>query len=182
MMRIDGEPIMLHVITDYTGVDERKLMAIYAESNSENAESFYPDMQDKALAVKRVEQDFLSYIKNEFFSRPGNTYYILEAENEWVSALRLYSVKPELYYLEALETRPECRGNGYASMLLYEVIGNLKGRGSFQLCDCVSKKNAASLGTHIKCGFQIVSEEGYDYLAGEADGRDYGMEYSYSVD
>ena len=56
----------------------------------------------------------------------------------------------------------------------------LKKRGPFRLCSCVSKKNEASLRTHLACGFRIVSEEGFDYLSGEANGRDYGMEYAYT--
>ena len=59
------------------------------------------------------------------------------------------------------------------------VTEELKKEGPFRLCDCVSKKNTASLKTHEKCGFQIVSEEGYDYLSEEADNRDFGLEYRY---
>ena len=44
---------------------------------------------------------------------------------------------------------------------------------------CVGKKNAASLKTHEKCGFRIVSEQGCDYLHREADDRDFGLEYRY---
>lgn len=51
--------------------------------------------------------------------------------------------------------------------------------GPFRLCDCVGKKNAASLKAHEKCGFRIVSEKGCDYLHREADDRDFGLEYRY---
>lgn len=51
--------------------------------------------------------------------------------------------------------------------------------GPFRLCDCVGKKNAASLKAHEKCGFRIVSEQGCDYLHQEADDRDFGLEYRY---
>lgn len=51
--------------------------------------------------------------------------------------------------------------------------------GPFRLCDCVGKKNAASLRAHEKCGFRIVSEQGCDYLHREADDRDFGLEYRY---
>ncbi len=81
--------------------------------------------------------------------------------------------------MEALETRPGFRRKGYGAELLSSVADSMKKNGSFRLCSCVSKENIASLRTHEKCGFQIVSEEGYDYLNGEADDRDYGMEYRY---
>lgn len=46
-------------------------------------------------------------------------------------------------------------------------------------CDCVHKRNEASLRTHLKCGFEIVAEEGYDDLCGEASQRNYGMCYRF---
>jgi len=35
---------------------------------------------------------------------------------------------------------------------------------------------------HEKCGFRIVSEEGYDYLNNEADDHDFSLEYCYYGD
>lgn len=55
----------------------------------------------------------------------------------------------------------------------------MKAEGPFRLCDCVGKKNTASLKAQEKCGFRIVSEQGYDYLHQEADDRDFGLEYRY---
>ncbi len=46
----------------------------------------------------------------------------------------------------------------------------------------MSKKNTASLKTHEKCGFKIVSDKGYDYLSNEESDRDYSLEYNYVVD
>ena len=84
-----------------------------------------------------------------------------------------------MYYLEALETPPELRGKGYATKLLSGVLEAMKQEGPFRLCDCVSKRNAASLRTHEKCGFWIVSDEGYDYLNEETNDHDYGLEFCY---
>ena len=55
-------------------------------------------------------------------------------------------------------------------------------RNAIRVCDCVSKKNTASLKTHEKCGFKIVSDKGYDYLSNEESDRDYSLEYNYVVD
>ena len=95
------------------------------------------------------------------------------------SALRTSRVERGLYYLEALETRPDSRGRGFASRLLTGVQESLKREGPFRLCDCVGKGNSASLKTHASCGFRIVSEAGYDYLRKETDPLDYGLEYRY---
>lgn len=175
-----AEGIMLLRITDYPKLDAGKLMGIYAESNLENTRFFCPEESDKEVAVGRVESGFLSFLENEFFTWAKATCWVLERDGVWVSALRTSEVQSGVYYLEALETRPECRKKGYGSRLLSAVLEEMKSEGAFRLCDCVDKKNTASLKTHEKCGFRIVSEEGFDYLRGEADGYDFGLEYSYS--
>ncbi len=172
---------MLIEITEYQNLDTRKLMDIYSESNYENTDYFYPDETDKDAAVQEVEERFLDFLKNDFFNIKDATYWILEINDVWVSALRTCQIQEGLFYLEALETRPDHRRKGYGSILLSSVADSLKEDGPFRLCSCVSKKNTASLKTHEKSGFQIVSEEGYDYLHKEADDHAFGLEYRYTV-
>ncbi len=173
---------MLIEITSYNDIDARKLMDIYAESNRENVDYFYPDMSDKRAALALVEERFLGFLKTDFFVHPNSSYYILEEEGIWVSALRLSLVEDcqcRRYYMEAIETRPSFRLKGFASKLVYDVIQKLKAKGPFVLCDCVSKHNEQSLKTHLKCGFQIVSNEGFDYLQNEENPRCYALEYRF---
>ena len=170
---------MLLNIDRYEHIEERKLMDIYSESNYENTDYFFPEMKDKNAAVLKVEEGFLGFLKGEFFSQTGNSYWILEDNDIWVSALRLSLVEDGLYYLEALETRPDSRRAGYATRLLNGVIDALKSKGPFRICDCISKKNIASINVHKKCGFDIVSESEFDYLQNESDDRDYGLEYRF---
>lgn len=170
---------MLYKITRGEDLDKRKLMDIYAESNAENAEDFFPEETDRKEALRKAEAGFLDFLKNDFLAGPGNACWVLEENGIWCSALRTSQIRPGLYYLEALETRPDRRKNGCASRLLSGVLDSLKEDGSFRLCACVSKKNTASLKTHEKCGFRIVSDKGYDYLNEEADEWDYGLEYDY---
>ncbi|MBQ3830054.1 MAG: GNAT family N-acetyltransferase [Spirochaetales bacterium] len=170
---------MLLRISRFDDLDERKLMDIYSESNFENTDYFFPDMRDKKEAVRKVEEGFLGFLKDEFFSQSGSEYWVLESDGVWVSALRLSRIEKGLYYLEALETRPDCRRQGHAARLLDGVIDELKKAGPFRICDCISKRNTASIKTHEKCGFSIVSEAGYDYLLNESDDHDYGLEYRF---
>ncbi len=170
---------MLLIITDYTEIDTRKLMDVYAESNFENTDYFFPDETDKTAAVEKVEAGFLDFLKNEFFSRSGSVYWVLEENGLWLTALRTSLIEPGLYYMEALETRPDSRRAGHAAELLNEVTAVLKREGPFRLRCCVGKKNRASLNTHLKCGFEIVAQEGFDYLRGEADSHDYGLEFRF---
>ena len=173
---------MLLKIEQYCDLNERMLMDIYSESNFENTDYFFPDEENKEIAVQKVEIGFLDFLKNEFFSQNEAAYWIFEENGVWHSALRTCKVLNGPYYLEALETRPDSRKKGYASLLLLSVLDVLKKGGSFRICDCVGKKNPASLKVHKKCGFQIVSEKGYDYLQNEEDDHDFGLEYRYSAE
>lgn len=170
---------MLHRIERYTELDRNKLMNLYAEGNLENAGYFYPEM-DREAGTKKVENEFLAFLRDEFMPKPENTYWVLEEKGVWISALRLTELSGRLFYLEALETHTDYRRMGYATKLLKEVTNTLKQEGPFRICDCVSKRNTESIKTHEKAGFRIVSEQGYDYLAKEADDRDYGFEYAYT--
>ena len=172
---------MILQITRYCDLDERKLMDVYAESNFENTDYFFPDETDKAVAVRKVEEGFCGFLKDEFYANAGNAYWVLEENGIWICALRLNLIEKGFYYLEALETKPDCRKQGYATKLMNGVIEELKSEGSFRICDCISKKNIASIRTHEKCGFRIVSDKGFDYLRNEADDYDFGLEFSYSV-
>ena len=174
-----GDGTMLHVFTAYAELDGPRLMAIYAESNRENTDCFFPDMTDKNLAVKKVEEGFLQFLRDDFFAGPGPAYYVLEGAGAWVSALRMNELEPGFYYLEALETRPDRRRQGDAARLLREVAEYLKTKGPFRICDCVDKENEPSVRTHLACGFRIVSQTGHDYLRGTDDPYDYGFEYRY---
>lgn len=165
-------------IDKYENLDRRKLMDLYQEGNRENCLYFHPD---KAIedSISEIEDNFMNYLK-EFYSKPGNWYYILEKDGTWISALRLSHVEGNIFYIEAVETHPEYRKKGFAAELLTELISEMKKqKSSFRLCDCVSHKNTASLALHKKCGFQIVSEAGYDYLRGETDKGCYGLQYEW---
>lgn len=173
---------MLKKITEYQNLDTRMLMEVYSESNYENTAYFFPDEGDKEAAVRKVEAGFLDFLENDFFRSAEAAYWVLEIGGVYVSALRTCLIRTGLYYLEALETRPDRRRMGYGAALLSGVAEALQAGGAFRLCCCVGKKNAASLRTHEKSGFQIVSEQGCDYLHEEADDRDFGLEYRYPGD
>lgn len=147
---------MLRIFEKLQELDFGKLMAIYGESNAENAEEFYPD-DPQNLAIMKVEQDFYRYLKEDFFRHEGVFYAVWEAGGEYVSALRMEPYKDGLL-LEALETDPSCRKHGYAKQLIWAVSQFLAGRGAVKVYSHVSKKNVASLQTHLSCGFERIEE------------------------
>ena len=60
-----SEAAMLLKIKKYSDLNERKLMDVYAESNLENTDYFFPDEPDKETAVQKVETGFLNFLKSE---------------------------------------------------------------------------------------------------------------------
>lgn len=169
---------MLKKIRKYKDIDERKLMDIYAESNYENTDYFYPDEEDKSVAVRKVEEGFLGFLKNDFFKQLGAEYWVLEEGGIWVSAARTNYVEGDIYLLEALETRPDSRRRGYAVELLKGIVEEKKKEEPFRLKSYVGKKNEASLKSHLKSGFEIVSDKGFKLLGRDYDSGSYGLEYN----
>lgn len=155
----------------------RMIRSIYTEGCRENAqlEWRHPDTSDLAAAIAAEEQDFLEFVR-EFLSEERNRYYVLEENDEWVSALRLTHID-DFYYLEALETAENHRKEGCAVHLMNEVITLLRTRGAVELRSNVDKENTASLATHKKCGFEIAEENGVNYISGTQSEYVYGMLY-----
>lgn len=161
---------------NFTDSEMEALLDIYDESNIENVPYFYPDLDDMDEGKRRVRESFAGYIRDDFLKCPGNSYFILGDDGKWVCALRLYALE-KCYYIEALETAPECRRRGCAARLMELVKEHLRRFGPFVIRDCVSKRNQPSLATHKSCGFVIDSDPGKDYLDGSTNERDYGMAY-----
>lgn len=154
----------------------RMIQSIYTEGCRENAVERYPEATDLTAAIREEEQGFLEFVR-KFLAEERNRYYILEENEEWVSALRLTRID-DFYYLEALETAETHRKEGCAARLLDKVIALLRTRGKVELRSNVHKKNTPSLATHKKCGFVIAEEDGVNYISGTQSAYVYGMLYS----
>ena len=100
----------------------------------------------------QAEQDFYQYLREVFFPTAGAVYAVWEENGTYITALRLEPYRDGLL-LTALETAPEYRRRGYAQKLIEAVLEELPGE---KLYSHVSKTNAASLRTHISCGFQKI--------------------------
>lgn len=152
----------------------RLVRDIYPEGCVENARYFHPELEDLTEAILEEENRFVEFLLNKFFPKEENSYYVLEVNGEWVSALRLSRVD-DFYYLESLETPPEQRKKGYGSRIVNEVIALLKQRGSVIIRDNVKKDNWASLATHKKCGFVTEHENAINYLTGKENEEAVGL-------
>lgn len=142
-------------------LDFDALMGIYIEGNVENAQYFYPDeTAEKGLAL--AIRDFRNFLCEKFFTRAEAQYWILTEGETYISALRFEKYQDGLL-LEALETRPGYRGQGYAKRLILDVLKKLPTK--TKIYSHVKKWNTASLATHRSCGFT----QSLDYIV-ESDG------------
>ena len=142
---------MLYVANKLSELKFSSLMEIYVEGNLENAREFWPDLPE-GLQLLRAEQEFHQYLQECFFTVPGAVYCIWMESGRYVSALRLEPYQDGLL-LEALETAPEHRRQGYARALVREVLARF---GKEKIYSHVSKKNIPSLRTHESCGFYRI--------------------------
>ena len=144
-----------------------ELMEVYADSNREKA-SDWPDLPPM-FALQLAEQDSYQYLKDVFFPTPGALCAVWEEKGRYVSALRLEPYRDGLL-LEALETVPTRRNQGYAVSLIRAVQRHLASQGGVKLYSHVNKRNTASIKTHEKCGFQVISDHAV-YINGSMDYR-----------
>lgn len=152
----------------------RMVHSVYIEASYENAKEKYPESEDLTEAMKQEETYFVEKFLGKFMSKNENSYYVLEENGVWVSALRLTKLDG-YFYMEALETAPDYRKKGYAEKLICEVIKQLGE--SAVIRSNVRKTNVASLATHKKCGFVIEQENGINPLLEAKYDDKYGMLY-----
>jgi RimJ/RimL family protein N-acetyltransferase len=130
-----------------------KLMDVYIEGNMENAEECWPELDD-GQKLLRAEQEFYQYLTDVFFRTPEAVYAIWEERGNYISALRLEPYR-DGHLLEALETAPTSRRQGYAEKLIRAVQEQFPNQ---RVYSHVGKKNVPSLRVHEKCGFRRISE------------------------
>ena len=142
---------MLVVAEKLSDLSFGKLMDVYQEGNLENGRENYPG-EPETRQIALTEQDFYQYLSEIFFRTSGAAYLIWEEQGKYISALRLEPYRDGLL-LAALETHPQMRKRGFAEKL---VKAALEYAGDIAVYSHVSKKNAASLRTHEKCGFEKI--------------------------
>ena len=142
---------MLTIATSLQQLDFGKLMAVYEEGNRENGAEFYPNLMEGQQLLE-AEQDFYHYLRTAFFTNSGDRYCIWQENGIYLSALRLQSYQDGLL-LEALETHPQYRKQGYAKKLI---------RAALEMVECdkvyvhISRRNASSIAVHTACGFRKI--------------------------
>lgn len=168
---------MLRIVHRMNELRFSELMDIYIEGNIENGSDCYPNLLP-SQQIREAEQDFYQYLNDVFFRQEGSFYALWELDGCYLSALRLEPYEDGLL-ISALETLPNVRQQGYASRLICAVIEHLAEQGSGTLYSHVSKKNAASLKAHMKCGFRIIKDHAV-YSDGSVLHSSYTLAYDYN--
>ena len=143
---------MLRLATKMHQLSFTELMTVYAQGNEENGKELYPQLSTQEQ-VLRAEQAFYEYLAECFFKTAGAVYAIWEENGKYLCALRLEPYEDGLL-LAALETAPHARGQGLATKLIEAVQAEFPQK----IYSHVSKRNAASLAVHRKCGFFQIKD------------------------
>lgn len=140
---------MLEIIRSMGKLPFSAVMEIYSGSNGEQARCQWPDLP-REQGLYRAEQEMYDFLRYDFFTRQDAFCALWREGTVPVSAVRLERWR-DGWLLEGLETRPDCRGKGYAEQLLETVLPLVSGT----IYSHVHGGNQASLKLHEKMGFRI---------------------------
>ena len=146
-LRTKMMPAMLKICNTFHELDIPALLEIYSESTEKK-------VHYDGVSRFQAEEEFIEYLKDDFFSSNGAFYAVLIKDHVSVCALRAEPWCDGLL-LSGLETRPDSRGNGFATQLLQMTLAHIKETPAYVH---VHKKNAKSLAVHKKCGFEITKD------------------------
>ena len=146
---------MLKIAHTVRELDITQLTAVYAQSNQQRAEQGYPHLSDYDRSV-RVQQDMYNDLLS-FFEQPDSVYALWLVDGNYVSAMRVENFRDGVI-VTGLETAPDHRRQGYATMLLDAAVNWLSDFGVSKIYSHVEKSNKASLYVHERCGFEVLCD------------------------
>lgn len=147
---------MLKIIGKIGELNTHQLLDVYTQSHTDYGRKCLPELSSHEQ-LTRAQEDFLSYLREDFFQQKDAFYAVWIVDGIYQSALRLEPYRDGML-LQALETAPNARRKGYASSLIAEVLKNLQGSSYKAVYSHVEKRNIPSLAVHKNCGFQKLSD------------------------
>ena len=135
---------MLFQVTEIDAATVDRLFAVYAESMADLSENF-----DSADEMRAGYEGFL----REFIRDPGQSVLVETDGDRWVSALRAVESIPGVWFVEAVETAPDRRGQGFGRRLLTHAAERLLSLGAKRIECIIHPDNTASKRLHAACGF-----------------------------
>lgn len=97
-----------------------------------------------------------------FVSDSGHLVLVEEDGGVWKSALRAVSCGGGRWFVEAVETDPGARRQGYGRLLLLHAAEHLRSLGARDMTCLIYRGNEASRGLHESCGFRATDEDPVD--------------------
>ncbi len=140
---------MLRQVRD---IDERvvdQLLVVYEESMADLAGGF--------ASPGEMRASYREYLE-EFVSTPGQFVLVEERDGVWASALRAVPFGEGCCFLEAVETAPAMRKQGYGHDLLTHAQAFLRDKGANELCCIIASENTPSQRLHEGCGFVATDD------------------------
>ncbi len=135
---------MLIEITKIDAAVVDRLFAVYAESMEDLAANF-----GSAADMRAEYEGFL----REFIRKPGQLISVETDGDNWISALRAIEYRPSFWFIEAAETAPARRGQGFGKRLLTHTLERLTRLGAERIECIIHPDNTASRRLHAACGF-----------------------------
>ena len=141
---------MLTEIREIDGSVVDRLFAVYAESMGDLAENF--------ASPEEMRKSYKGFLR-EFIREPGQSILVEADGDKWVSGLRAVEYRPGVWFIEAVETAPDRRGQGFGKRLLTHTVERLSRLGARQVECIISPENTASQCLHAACGFAPTDDE-----------------------
>ena len=140
---------MLQLVYRLCDLDFTQFIDVYRESLVIEGEERYPKRSEFDQLMLAAE-DLYDYLR--FFFNGGGICAIWLIDEKAVSAMRLEPYR-DGFLVAGLETAPEQRGKGFATLLLSAVCQFLKSQKPCIVYSHIKRTNRPSLRAHKKCGF-----------------------------
>ena len=141
---------MLLQIAEIDAAAVDRLFAVYAESMADLAEDFG--------SADEMRESYAGFLR-EFIRECGQLILIETDGDQWVSGLRAVEYRPGVWFIEAVETAPDRRGQGFGKRLLTHTVERLSRLGAKQIECIIHPDNTASRRLHAACGFVPTDDE-----------------------
>lgn len=146
---------MKMIIHSLSELDMRKLIHVYEETIRLSGLQRYSHLALNRQILE-AEQDFYYFVEN-FFRIKDSFYAVSESDDQYVSALRMEPYR-DGFLLTGLETKPDCRGKGYASDLIRYALDYLSNYDCHKVYSHIYHNNALSVNVHLDAGFRKQSD------------------------
>lgn len=162
--RVCGVLVVVRMVDD--GVVER-LFSVYVESMGDLSVEF-PSEGEMRASYREFLEDFVS--------DQGHLVLVEENDGVWKSALRVVPCGGGRWFIEAVETDPRARRQGYGRLLLLHAAEHLRSLGACDMTCVIYRGNEASRRLHESCGFKVTDEDPVDPWG---DRDEYGVLYRF---